>query len=174
MRKGASIDRLIFNHGRSERPKDPNTKRVLATTQTSALVAGAVSSIYSSKYKPGSLYKPFFASYLAIQGLQSIYQQNSTPISVGLLATGASAALGFALKDHMGTGMIKGGAYIINKMRSNPATFGSTLKMAESVLEKVKNTHPLFKHLATPEGLKFTALLTTLPVAHSLIRRAAL
>ena len=70
--------------------------------------------------------------------------------------------------------MLKGGAFIMSKMKANPATYGKTLKMAESVLERVKGTHPLFKHLATPEGLKFTALLTTLPVAHSLIRRAAL
>ncbi len=157
-----------------ETPKDPNKKRVLYNTIASAGISGIINKVWTTGYNRTNLYKGFFGSFVALQSLQSLAQKQTTPLPIGLFATGATAALGFALKDHAGSGVLLGGRMLVAKMRNNPAVYGNFLKGMEGVLSKVTKIHPLFKNLATPEGIKFAALLTTLPVAHSLIRRAAL
>lgn len=173
IRKGEHINKVIYNQQLWEdKAKDPQVKKV----KINAFAAGLAGIALTRSPKSGvtSASKGALASFIALQGLDAIANQHTTAIPVALTATAGSAAIGYAIHA--------GGAETILKQLSKLSTVigessprgASFVKGAENALMKAKNLHPLFNHLAGPEGFALVAMLTALPVAHSLIRRAAL
>ena len=170
---GSAVQKTLYKeHFKETRPEDPQIKKVRTNVFASGLMG--VMMVRNAKTGVTSAGKGALASFLALQALDAVANQHTTPIPVALAATAGAAAVGYAIHSFGAETLLKQLGKSVASLSEMSPRGASFVKGAENALIKAKNIHPLFNHLAGPEGFALVAMLTALPVAHSLIRRAAL
>lgn len=173
LHNGPPVQKTLYKHHfQDSKPQDPQVKKVRANV----FASGVVGALLVSRPKSGvtSIGKGALASFLALQGLDAVANKHTTNIPVALAATAGAAALGYAIHSYGAESALKQLGRAVTSLSQASPKGASFVKVAENALLKAKNIHPLFNHLAGPEGFALVTMLTALPVAHSLIRRAAL
>lgn len=162
--------RLYKDSKLDEIKADPEIKERRNALLASAIYAGYKTKILSNPSSLGSL--KFRQNLMGAYLLGSIIRDSNNGIGrsapISMIATGATALLGYKMYNYMGSGTLLASKVVLDKLSNRAPEFAE--KLASNVL-KAQNLNPIFKSLLSQEGLKLAAFIGTIPVAHSIIRK---